>query len=225
MRIRLAVFDVDGVLVDVESSWRAVHEYFGVYEKAREAARLFSESRLPYVKWMELDTRLWVEARGGRLHKSELLEAFSRLRVDPEARPLFDWLRARGVKTALVSGGIDLWVERVAEAVGADYWLANKLSFDKDGYLVPGGVPVVGVWKDEAVRRIASHLGVDLSQVMFVGDSEWDAPAMRIVGYPVGYGPRAREALRGVARYFVDRLSQIRELVEAIERGESPLLE
>ncbi|MEM0341057.1 MAG: HAD-IB family phosphatase [Acidilobaceae archaeon] len=216
-KLKLVIFDVDGVLTSVRNSWGFVHEVLGVSNKAKENFKLFLENKISYAKWMELDTRLWIEARGGRLHKSELLEVFSHIEIDSAARPVFDWLKKKNLKTALVSGGVDLWVERVAQVVEADYWLANKLSFDKEGYLVPGGIPIVGVWKDDAVKRIASHLNVSLSETMFIGDSIWDAPAMRIVGYPVGYGLKAREELKGIARYFINSLSELPNLIEAIE--------
>lgn len=218
--MKLVVFDVDGVLTSIRNSWSFIHERLGVSEKAREIKKLFLENKITYAEWMELDTRLWVEARGGRIHKTEILEIISEIKIDPEAEYVVRWLEERGVKRAIVSGGVDLWVERVAETLRVDYWLANKLSFDKDGYLVPGGLPLVGVWKDEAVSRIASHLGVSLSDTMYVGDSIWDAPAMRVVGYPVGYGSRAREELKGIARYFIDRLSELPALIDRIESSD-----
>lgn len=44
---------------------------------------------------------------------------------------------------------------------------------------------LAGIDKATAVRALAAEYGVPLSQVMFVGDGENDAPAMRIVGAPV----------------------------------------
>lgn len=42
-----------------------------------------------------------------------------------------------------------------------------------------------GIDKGYAVRLIADAYGIDLAQVMFVGDSANDLPAMRIVGVPI----------------------------------------
>jgi phosphoserine phosphatase len=216
LRVRLVVFDVDGVLVPVKSSWQYLHEFFGVSGEAEVYRVMFEKGLIDYVRWMELDVMLWVKARGGPIHRGELVEILSRIEVDPEASLVSRWLKRRGVRVALVSGGVDLLVSRVAEVVGADLWMANKLSFDKRGYLVPGGVPLVGVWKDRAVRVIAGALNIDLENVMYVGDSIWDKPAMRIVGYPVSY--RDEEGvLRDVARYEIRRLSELVELVKMIE--------
>lgn len=217
MKVKLVVFDVDGVLVNVKSSWHYIHERLGVAEEAERVKDMFVSGRIDYVKWMELDTRLWINARGGKLHKRDILEILSDIEVDKEAPQVFRWLRKRGTRIAMVSGGVDLLVSRIAETLGVDIWLANKLLFDKKGYLVPGGIPLVGVWKDKAVKRIANEIGISLSETAFVGDSEWDAPAMAIVGYPISYGLHA-EALRSVAKYHINRLAELIDLIESIER-------
>jgi phosphoserine phosphatase len=222
LRVRLVIFDVDGVLVPVKSSWQYLHDFFGVSREAEVYRVMFERGLIDYVRWMELDVMLWVKARGGPIHRSELLEILSRIEVDPEAPAVSRWLKRRGVRIALVSGGVDLLVSRVAEVVGADIWMANKLSFDKRGYLVPRGVPLVGVWKDKAVKTIARALNIGLDSTMFVGDSIWDKPAMEIVGYPVRY--RDEEGILGdVARYEIRKLGELVELVKLIEDETGPL--
>ncbi len=216
MRVKLVIFDVDGVLVPIKSSWQYLHEFFGVSREAEAYRVMFERGLIDYVKWMELDVMLWVKARGRPIHRRELQEILSRVEVDPEAPIVSRWLKRRGVRIALVSGGVDLLVSRVAETLGADVWIANKLSFDKKGYLVPGGIPLVGVWKDKAVRVIAGALNINLENTMYIGDSIWDKPAMKIVGYPVSY--RDEEGvLRDVARYEIKKLSELVELVKLID--------
>jgi len=216
LKVRLVVFDVDGVLVPIKSSWQYLHEYFGVERDAEVYRDMFERGLIDYARWMELDIMLWLRARRGRVHRRELMEVLSRVEVDPEAPGVFRWLKRRGVRVALVSGGVDLLVSRVADTLGADVWMANKLSFDKRGYLLPRGIPLVGVWKDRAVKVIAGSLGVRLEDTMFVGDSIWDKPAMLIVGYPVSYNDEAG-VLRDVAKYEIRRLSEITDLISSIE--------
>lgn len=216
LRVKLVIFDVDGVLVPIKSSWQYLHEFFGVSREAEVYRVMFERGLIDYVKWMELDISLWLKARGERIHRSELLNILSKVEVNPEAPEVFRWLRRRGVRIALISGGVDLLVSRVAEILGADLWMANKLSFDKRGYLVPRGIPVVGVWKDRSTRVLAGTLGVDLANTMYVGDSEWDKPAMRIVGYPVSYNDE-RGVLRDVAKYEIRRLGELIDLISSIE--------
>jgi len=220
-RVKIVLFDMDGVLVPIRSSWAYLHEYFGVSEEARRVMRLFEEGRIDYLDWMRLDTELWVRARG-RVHIRELIEAFERVPIRPEAPKVARELHRRGILVGIVSGGIDLLARRVAREIGADVWVANKLSFDKYGYLVPGGVPLVGVDKSRVVRRILGEYGIPPENAMFVGDSRWDATAMRIVGYPVAFGEGCPE-LERVARCRVRSLTEVVGLVDEVERvGDCP---
>jgi len=50
------------------------------------------------------------------------------------------------------------------------------------------GLTREGVNKGSAMRTIATALGVDLADVMYVGDSGNDLAALRIVGHPVAMG-------------------------------------
>ena len=220
-RVRMVIFDMDGVLVPIRSSWSFIHRRLGVEDRAREAMRLFLEGRISYLDWMRMDTQLWVEATQGRLTLWDLEAMLREVPVRREAVEAARWLRRRGIIIGIISGGIDLLAKRVAREIGADFFMANQLSYDKRGRLVPGGKPLVGVKKHLAVKRAAGEYGVPLENVMFVGDSRWDAPAMRVVGYPVAYGdPPDREALEA-ARCAVRSLRELPPLVEHIEeRGD-----
>lgn len=212
--IRLVVFDVDGTLVRVKSSWGYLHRYFGVEREAQKYMRMFEEGEISYIDWMRLDTELWIKARGGRVHRSEIIDALSKVEIDPDAPRLFRELRRRRVFIALVSSGIDLLVRRIATELGADAWVANRLLFDREGFLVPGGSPLVGVDKAPAVKRIAAELGVPLDATAYVGDSHWDASAMRAVAYPIAVGDDPR--LNGVAKIRVERLGQVLEVLKPV---------
>src|ERR1051325_7403538 len=56
-----------------------------------------------------------------------LEEAAGRIRLMPGARALLATLRAAGVRTALVSGGFTVFVERIAAELGFDRVSANRL--------------------------------------------------------------------------------------------------
>jgi Cof subfamily protein (haloacid dehalogenase superfamily) len=59
-----------------------------------------------------------------------------------------------------------------------------------------------GVTKASAVKAVVQEYGLDLADVMFVGDGWNDAQAMRAVGWPVAMGNAEAEA-RAAARYTV----------------------
>ena len=196
-RLRVAFFDVDGVLVPVKSSWSYVHERLGVEREAEEAARLFLEGRIGYEEWMRRDVELWIRASGGRLHRRDLERILSEIPVREGARELVAWLHRRGVRVVLVSAGVEPLVARVAREVGADAWVSPRLWYDKRGYLVPGGSPYVTPLgprgKGFIVRRIAGELGASMEETAFVGDSRWDRDAFEAVAHPIAYGGECAE--------------------------------
>ncbi|MCE4614561.1 MAG: HAD-IB family phosphatase [Desulfurococcales archaeon] len=205
-KIKLVLFDVDGVLVDCKSSWQVIHELLGVRDEADIGSRLYMEGIIDYLGWMRHDTGLWV--RGKRVHISDLRRAFEKIEVKHEAVEASRLLHRMGFIIGLVSAGIDLLVGRVAEEIGADIWVANKLSYDKRGYLVEGGAPLVPAErKDVTVRRIMGELDVKSSETAFIGDSVWDIPAFLVVGLPIGYGNDAK--IRSYVKYVIRDLREL----------------
>ncbi|MCE4625156.1 MAG: HAD-IB family phosphatase [Desulfurococcales archaeon] len=217
-RVRMVIFDMDGVLVPIHSSWAYIHERLGVHDEARKIMEKFIRGEIDYMRWMEEDTGLWVKATGGKITVWDLEKILSEVSVREEAVEVARWLRRRGIIFGIISGGIDLLAKRVAREVGADFFLANQLSYDKRGRLVPGGKPVVGVKKHLAVKRVAGEYGIPLENVMFVGDSVWDKEAMEIVGYPVIYGDCDHSELLRVAKCRIRDLRELPHLIEHIER-------
>src|ERR1043166_3079853 len=59
-------------------------------------------------------------------------EAAGHIRLMPGARPLLATLRAAGVRTALVSGGFTVFVERIAAELGFDRVSANRLDITEE---------------------------------------------------------------------------------------------
>jgi len=209
-RIKLVLFDVDGVLVGNKSSWQVIHELLGVREEAEFGTRLYLESVIDYLGWMKHDTSLWAKRK--RIHINELRRAFDRIKVKQEAIEISRVLHRMGFIIGLVSAGIDLLVGRVAKEVGADIWVANKLSYDKRGYLIEGGVPLVPAErKDVVVRMIMGELNVDSSETAFVGDSVWDIPAFLVVGLPIGYG--GDERIRSYVKYLIRNLRELPDIL------------
>ncbi len=216
--IHLVIFDMDGVLVKIKSSWDYLHMHFNVRDKASRYLRLYQEGKIDFLEWMRLDTELWINASGGRLHRSELVKILDRVPLDDEVDRVVKELRRMGKRIALVSSGIDLLARRVARVIGAEAWVANMLSFDKHGYLKPGGVPIVGVDKSRSVRRIIHELGVEAERTAYVGDSMWDSTAMQVVGYPILLG-EGDEVVRRYAKYRIKRLGELLDLIEVLDRG------
>jgi hydroxymethylpyrimidine pyrophosphatase-like HAD family hydrolase len=77
------------------------------------------------------------------------------------------------------------------------------------------GLTHKGVSKGSALRTIASKYGIDLQDVMYVGDADNDLPALRVAGHPVAMG-NGSVAVRAIARHIVGHVDE-GGLAEAIE--------
>lgn len=183
------VFDVDGVLVAPRSSWDVVHEALGTSNEAKVYAELFWKGLLSYMDWMLADTQLWLNAEP-RLDREMLEDILSVAEPLPEAIEASNLLRRKGAEIVLISGGINLVVERVAKSIGARLFVSPRLIFDNRGKLLPGGMPVVEAdAKHRWLLRFTAELGVPLNRVAVVGDTRVDAPMMRLSGCGVAVRP------------------------------------
>ena len=188
-KVGVLAFDMDGVLIVEKSSWSVLHEYFGskaIVDEAGDAQR-FERGEITYSEWMRRDTEAMVRVAGRCVTRDEILNALlSRVTVRGSARTVVELAKDYGIVTAVVSGGVHVLAEYVAEELGIDLVFANRLAFDEGGCLMPGGEEVVNpLRKGDVLRRISKVTGVPLSKFMYVGDSAWDVSAFRYVGYPV----------------------------------------
>ena len=209
-RVRLVALDVDGVIVPIRSSWGYIHEVLGTTRESELNYKLFKSGLIGYWEWMYLDTLAWVEAKPG-ITRWELEKILSRVPINNDAKKAVKILRDAGLEVALVSGGVDILVSRIARELGIRYWVSPALVFDPWGRLVPGGEPRLEAdRKDKAVLRLAKKLGYTMRQVAFVGDSKWDLKGMREACLAIAVNPADNEVIRE-ADYVA------RDLVEAAE--------
>ena len=216
--IRLAAFDMDGTLVDVRSSWAAVHDYFG--ESNREALDLFNTDRIDDAEFMRSDIRIWWKHRPG-LTVDDLERILAPVPLMPGAVELFQGLRERRVVTAIVSGGIDLLARRVGRELGIDYVLANGFRVDSDGRLTGDGiirVPIKG--KEGVLRSIQEQLRVAPADTGSVGNSEIDVGLFKRSRIGVAFLPED-DAVRANATAIVTDKDLRRVLPHLLEGGPS----
>ena len=82
------------------------------------------------------------------------------------------------------------------------------------------GLTHEGVTKGSAIRSVAQGYGIDLNDVMYVGDAGNDLSALKIVGHPVAMG-NAAAAVIEAAEFTVGHVDE-GGLAEAIERALNP---
>jgi phosphoserine phosphatase len=176
---RLASFDMDGTVLEHNSSWVAIHKHFGTEHKGAASLRLYTEGKIGYREFMRRDISSWPKG----VTRDEIVEILSKYKIRKEAPEVFEELRRRGVKTALVTSGIDILAKDVAAELEIDYCLANGLRFDEGGILLPTGMGRVDpTRKDVAYRKLLSGLGIHPKKTMAVGDTIYDLAFLKSAG-------------------------------------------
>ena len=175
-KIELASFDMDGTVLRHESSWGAVHRHFGTEREGATSLKLYTEGRIDYKEFMRRDIASWPKG----ITRGDIERILSGYQVRPEAPGTINELRRRGIKTALVSSGIDIVARKVAAELKIDYWVANGISFDRKGKARGEGIGRVDpTRKDVAYKKLLAKVEVRPERTIAVGDTIYDLGFLR----------------------------------------------
>ncbi|HEV2225706.1 MAG TPA: HAD-IB family phosphatase [Nitrososphaerales archaeon] len=202
--IRLAAFDMDGTVLEHNSSWVAIHQHYGTGTKAATSLRLYTEGKIDYKEFMRRDIASWPRD----ITKDEIAGILSDYTIRREAPSTFQELRRRGIRTALVSSGIDILANKVAKELQIDYCIANGLKFDRQGVLQPEGIGRVDPTKKNfAYEKLLSKVGIASNQTIAVGDTIYDLAFLKsaALGFMMAHTTRVSDP----DIIHIDKLSQI----------------
>lgn len=167
--IRLVIFDLDGTLTPVDSLWRYLHEAFGTWDRGKIAALKYRRGEISYKEWAETDAGNWAGAS-----LSQVTNMLEQIPYREGAREVFNELKHRQVRTAILSAGLSILADKAARELGADVAFSNELETN-DGRLTGGITVKVAVNnKKEIIEQIATRLEIPLRDVALVGDRAFD---------------------------------------------------
>ena len=191
---RLFVFDMDSTLIQGET----IDELAKMAGVADRVVAITASAMRGEIEFQESFRRRVALLSG--LPEAKALEVIERLPLMEGAERLFRTLKARGAKTAILSGGFTFFGMVLKERLGADYVFANELDV-RDGFVtgeVRGRI-VDGARKAELLVEIAGREGIPLEQVVAVGDGANDLPMLGLAGMGVAF--HAKPVVRASARF------------------------
>jgi phosphoserine phosphatase len=192
--VKFVAFDMDGTLLDVSSSWGEVHRFFG--DQNTEALRLFLEDRIDDQEFMRRDLALWRRHRP-HITEEDLVSILARVPLMPGAHELFDALHTRGIRTAIVSGGLDVIAQRIGRELGIDRVLANGFVLDGRGRLTEEGIIRVPIKrKGDVVAGLQREFGLSMEDCAAVGNSEIDVAMFERTRIAVAFLPEDEHVRR-----------------------------
>ncbi len=181
--VRLLISDMDSTLINIECV-DEIADFTGLKPQVAAITESAMRGEIDFETSLTQRVSLLKGIPAGVL--DEVYQ--QRLRLNPGAEILLAGLRARGIKTALVSGGFTVFTERLKTRLHLDYTLANELEI-AGGHLsgkVKGSI--VGAHAKAAfLSRLCEELNIEARQAIAVGDGANDLEMMRIAGLSVAY--------------------------------------
>ena len=179
---KLACFDMDSTLIEQEvivelAKTAGIGEKVeAITEAAMRGEMDFDESfaqRVALLKGISTDV---------------LDDICSRLTLSMGARTTISALKTLGYHTVLVSGGFTYFARYIAEQLGIDEVHANALDIEEGEVTGHVQLPIInGARKAAIVEHTAERLGIEMSQVVCIGDGANDLPMMSIADLGVAY--------------------------------------
>ena len=193
---KLLVADMDSTMITIECI-DELADYAGIKPQIAEVTERAMRGELDFES--ALDARVALlkgleEAAIDRCHAE-------RVQLMPGARSLIRTMKAHGARTILVSGGFTVFADRVAEAIGFDHAISNRLGLAKG--MLDGTVarPIVGsATKRETLLAEREALGLTHEQTLAVGDGANDIPMIEEAGLGVAYHAKPKTAEAADAR-------------------------
>jgi len=172
---------MDGVLVDVGSSWKFVHRELGTDNE--DNLKKYVDGEIDYLELIKRDVEQW-----GNMHVNTLKEILSQAPLIKGAENTVSELRKNGYKTAIISAGIYALAERIQRICGIDHVFANKIHVDQRGMLTGEADEIVELLKKkEVLTRLAHQEKTTPNSCAFVGDSVWDIPVFKEAGFSIAF--------------------------------------
>lgn len=182
---KLACFDMDSTLIEQEvivelAKTAGIGEQVAaITEAAMRGEMDFDESfaqRVALLKGISTDV---------------LDDICSRLTLSTGARTTISALKALGYHTVLVSGGFTYFARYIAEQLGIDEVHANALDIEDGEVTGHVQLPIINGAKKAAIaEHTAERLGIDMSQVVCVGDGANDLPMMALADLGVAFNAK-----------------------------------
>lgn len=179
---RLVVMDIDSTLIRNEIIDELAREK-GVYDQVKQITERAMKGELNFDESLRERCLL---LKG--LRESDLEKVYKRLELTSGAEALIRALKRLGLKVALISGGFTYFGERLKARLGVDFMYANRLEM-KSGVLTGQVLPPIvnAERKAELLEGMVREMGIELAQVIAIGDGANDLLMLEKAGLGVAY--------------------------------------
>lgn len=202
---RLVVFDMDSTLITQEVIDLLAATITDPPDLAARVADITHRAMLGELQFESAFRERVALLKG--LPESIFTDLRAVLDITAGVRPLIKALKRLGVRTAVLSGGFQPLTAWLAAELGIDHAHANEVVTENGKLTGEVNGTIVGrERKAELLVEIAGREGVDLSQVVAVGDGANDLKMMAAAGLGVAWNAKPRVQMEADARLNGDSL-------------------
>jgi len=183
----LVCFDMDGVLTTVRSSWNWIHQCLDVDNEVTYQAYINGD--IDEMEFMRRDISSWKRAKPD-IGTSDLIHFFQSLPLIGGIQETIACLSSNGIKSVIISGGIDLAAQMISMEFGFDDCVANEVLANPDGSLKGEGNRIVDL-RDKGinVKDFIEKFKTTSERTVSIGNSFTDIPMFRNTGLSIAFNP------------------------------------
>lgn len=172
--VKLICFDLNKTLIE-ENTWEELNIAMGMSKEEDEFfLRLYEEGVLSYKEWQVLLAKIYKVRGHANLEK--ITEVISRYTYRKGAKEVVKYLKDKGCTLALISGSMDILVDKVAKDLDFELFEANNIFvFNGEDYLEDiVSLGDGGLAKLRHLESFCRKLGIKLTECACVGDGAND---------------------------------------------------
>ncbi|MDC0983758.1 phosphoserine phosphatase SerB [Candidatus Thioglobus sp.] len=181
--IKLMVSDMDSTLISIET----IDEIAKEVGLSNEVSQITEEAMQGHLDFSESFKKRLSILKGSRTESFNKVYE-NKLKLNPGARELVNFFKSNNIKTALVSGGINYFADKVKKQLGIDTFRANEVEINNEaltgrvvGYIIDAKA------KAKYTSELCEHYQLDPNQVIAIGDGANDLEMMKLAGLSVAY--------------------------------------
>jgi phosphoserine phosphatase len=199
---KFVIFDLDGTIIKENSAWEMLHKYFKVDPSiVKKNKELYDKEIIDVDKWIEIDIKLWKNP-----DKTTIENVLKKYTLIEGIKEFVSYLKKRGFILGIVSSGIDILAEKVADELGIDICYTNTLIFDERGFLIGGKGNVDLLNKKEIAKNLSEKFKIPLKNFIIIGDTRYDM--IDGVGIKIALNPKEKLD----ADYTVNTIQELKEI-------------
>lgn len=172
--IELVCFDLNKTLIE-ETTWDNLNVALGMTrEEDQHYVEQFAAGKITYAEWIAI--LLDIYKQKGKATLQLVSESVSKYTYKEGAEDLIRYLKEQGYQLALISGSLDILVDRVSSELNIGMAKSNNVFvFDADDRLQD--ITTLGeddMAKLSYLESFRTDLGIDITQCVCVGDGDND---------------------------------------------------